>query len=75
MGILPQARIQLYLDASRAGDLQSAYDLLHARSAQDGAGGGKRRTEDGFAGSALLHEPYPYPYPTPTPTLTPNPIP
>ena len=54
MGILPQSRIQLYLDASRAGDLQSAYDLLHARSAQDSAGGGKRRTEDGFAGSALL---------------------
>ena len=71
MGILPQSRIQLYLDASRAGDLQSAYDLLHARSAQDGAGGGKRRTEDGFAGSALLHEPCPYthththPYPYP----------
>ena len=50
VGIVPQSKVQLWIDPSRPGDLQGAYDLLHAQSAEDKTGKA-RRTEDGFAGS------------------------
>ena len=45
VGVVPQSKVQLWIDASLPGDLQAAYDLLHQQSAEDRTGKPRRTVE------------------------------
>jgi len=61
VGIVAQSKVQLWIDPSRPGDRPSAYELLAQQSSEDDKAGKTRRTENGFAGSALLQSSFPPP--------------